>query len=246
MNLLKLLTTYNYPDKVRLGNLSDGGYVIAKIPGGYDVYISAGVGDDASFCAAFIDTYKTEKNYACDGTITELPKNFPNRLVFVKKNIGVTDNNYETTLTQELSQGKDVFLKMDIEGGEVAWLNYLPSHYLMNIKQMVIEMHGITDDSWGSLFTEKIAALEKITQNHRLVHIHGNNCGPMSQYDNVPVPAVIELTLVRSTDLDEPSTYNQQQLPIRGIDFPNNADLPDYDMNHPPFVFNTEYESLKR
>ena len=246
MNLLPLLTTYAYSDKIRLGNRSDGGYVVADLRGLYDGYISAGIGDDASFCAAFIEKYDTQNNYAFDGTINKLPKNFPNKLKFIRKNIGTDLNDSETDLAELLSQGKNLFLKMDIEGGEVAWLNKVSLQQLMNIKQLVIEMHGITDDSWGNTLMAKIAGLEKLTQNHRIVHVHGNNCGPMSEYEGVRIPAVVELTLVRVSELAESEERNTQLLPIYNIDFPNNSDLADYDMNYPPFVFSKNYEAFER
>lgn len=246
MNLLPLLTTYEYPRKIRLGNNHDGGYVIADLAGGYDGYISAGVGDDASFCAAFITAYQTMNNHAFDGTISVLPSNFPSTLTFVKKNIGIHENSDETNLSELLNSGKNLFLKMDIEGGEVPWLNQVSFEHLSHIKQLVIEFHGITDDSWGSSLESKISGLEKLTQSHRLVHIHGNNCGPMSVYEGVSVPAVVECTFVRATELGGLMSYNTESLPVPGLDFPNNTELDDYGMNQPPFVYSNQYETFER
>ena len=44
-----LLQVYNFSDKIRLGENSDGGYVICKMKGDYDCYISCGVANQASF-----------------------------------------------------------------------------------------------------------------------------------------------------------------------------------------------------
>ena len=38
---------------------------------------------------------------------------------------------------------------MDIEGGEYPWLLSIDSNKLNKIKQIVIEFHGITNNSWG-------------------------------------------------------------------------------------------------
>ena len=52
-----LLEVYHFQNKIRLGNKSDGGYVICKLEGGYDCYISCGVENEASFDRDFLNLY---------------------------------------------------------------------------------------------------------------------------------------------------------------------------------------------
>lgn len=78
---------------------------------------------------------------------------------------------------------------MDIEGGEYAWITSLSEHHLLKFHQIVIEFHGIHDNSWGATYQTKIDCLAKLAKTHYLVHAHGNN------YSNTTngIPSVIEL-----------------------------------------------------
>jgi hypothetical protein len=53
---------------------------------------------------------------------------------------------------------KNIFLKMDIEGTEVNWLNSLSSEQLSNFSQMVIEFHNP--------FSEKEQRMFKLCETH--------------------------------------------------------------------------------
>jgi hypothetical protein len=127
---------------------------------------------------------------------------------------------------------------MDIEGGETLWVNSLSGDDLKNVRQMVIEIHGIANDDWGSSSQDKIDALNIILKNHVLVHVHGNNCSDLSLYEGFVVPSVLELTFVRRLDMKD-FRLNTEPLPTNGLDFSNKQgfDVKDYDLNYPPFVF---------
>jgi len=120
---------------------------------------------------------------------------------------------------------------MDIEGGEFPWLDSLDKCNLEKIKQIVIECHGINNDSWGNTYSLKKSCLEKLTKTHVLIHAHGNNSRGLSYY----IPNVIELTYVRR-DCIASYVLNTQNLPIDGLDFPNNSKKPDYILNFAPFT----------
>ena len=51
----KLLEVYHFPDKIRLGDHHDGGYVICELEGDYDCYICCGVAQKATFDIAFLN-----------------------------------------------------------------------------------------------------------------------------------------------------------------------------------------------
>jgi hypothetical protein len=102
-SLFRALTTHAISSKIRLGNRGDGGYVIADNIGDYQCYISAGIGDDASFCADFIKKYHPLEKVAFDGTLQGLPKNFPKEIRFVKKNIGTSETPSTTNLRDTCS-----------------------------------------------------------------------------------------------------------------------------------------------
>ena len=136
------------------------------------------------------------------------------------------------------SKYTNIFLKMDIEGGEYPWLLTFDEELLHNFKQIVIEFHGITNDGWNTCYNDKVKCLEKLAKTHYIVHAHGNNYGPVLN----KISDVIELTYVNKKYFEsegesknEPA-LNTKPLPIPGLDFPNNPNNKDIYLNFYPFV----------
>jgi hypothetical protein len=204
----------HWDSKCRLGGPGDGGYVIAEGIGEYDMFISAGVGWSDHFSIEFTQKYAM-KGVAFDGTIGVYPHDSPD-ITFIQKN--VTPECHE--FNQLFASSRDIFLKMDIEGDEYAWLEHTP--HLEHIKQLVIEFH----DVWNH-----IDIFDKVFKTHRLVHAHANNFGDMDDTK----PRVIEMTFIRKEYV--PDVLNTTSLPIEGLDTPNNFNAPDLDLNFVPFVF---------
>jgi hypothetical protein len=71
-----------------------------------------------------------------------------------------------------------------------------------------------------------------LSHTHYLVHIHGNN---YSEVIN-GIPNVVELTYINKNCFDEEPELNKTTLPIYNLDFPNNPNSSDYDLNFSPFV----------
>jgi len=228
------LTVYAWENKVRLGVDTDGGYVIADGLAPYDLYISAGVSCEESFTRDFINTYHMNEanSFAFDGTIDKYPHEYTSSISFIRKNISTVNDAHNTNLDNVLSRHKDAFLKMDIEAHEWKWLTHTP--YLKNIKQMVIEFHGVWDANWpgntNSLppgFTHE--CFEKLSENHAIVHVHGNTGGGTVN----GLPNVIELTYVRRDNHD--LEKNTQSFPVKGLDFPNGPRDTDFSLKPQPF-----------
>jgi hypothetical protein len=137
---LQYLTTYEHNNKIRLGNKGDGGYVIANLSGNYDCYISAGVNNEESFSKEFIEYYNMDlsNNYAFDGTIESYPHSYTKNIHFVKKNISGENTQDTTNLNYLIRKYNDIFLKMDIEGGEYDWFLSLSENDLTHFKQIVL------------------------------------------------------------------------------------------------------------
>jgi hypothetical protein len=121
---------------------------------------------------------------------------------------------------------------MDIEAHEWRWLMYTP--YLKNIKQMVIEFHGVWDANWSGNTNDlppgfTYECFEKLSKTHNIVHVHGNTGGGSVK----GLPNVLELTYIRRDDhvLEE----NTQSFPVEGLDFPNGPR--DYEFNLKPQPF---------
>jgi hypothetical protein len=239
---LKYLTTYHFDNKLRLGNKGDGGYVIAKLPGDYDCYISAGVNDEESFSRDFINYYNMDlsQNYAFDGTINGYPYNYTNNIHFVKKNISGKNTSNTTNLKYLINKYDDIFLKMDIEGGEYPWLECLNENDLLKFKQIVIEYHCLNDDRFGCNYENKMKCLDKLANTHYIIHAHPNNNGVGWGVDREVngIPNIIELTYIRKNCLENP-VLNTTPFPIEGLDY-KNAPYSDMSLTAPPFTFRAE------
>jgi hypothetical protein len=241
-NNTNLFSVYKL-NKFRCGDILDGGYTIGNIEVNYDCFISAGISYNDNFSIDFLKIYNLNiyDCYGFDGTIEIFPSNLTNIMTFVKKNIGYNNSEQITNLHELTEKYNNIFLKMDIEGGEWPWLLSMDNEKLNKISQIVIEFHGLTNTSWHNNMTinsfcsydEKIVCLKKLEETHYLIHAHGNNADHVA--DN-GMPNVIELTYVNKKFFNETPELNTEPLPIIGLDFPNEKRMPDVNLNFFPFV----------
>ena len=234
MNNLDLLQVYKFDKKIRCGSNRDGGYVFADLDGEYDCYISAGISDEESFSRDFINKYNMNEynSFGFDGTINNYPYNYTNKISFIKKNINSFNDDKNTNLSFLINKYNNIFLKIDIEGGEYPWLLEIDENQLNKFKQIVIEFHGITNDGWNYNYNNKVKCLEKLSKTHYIVHAHGNNHGPVVNN----IPDVIELTYVNKNYFNSVPELNTQHLPISNLDFSNTGSSVDINLNFYPFV----------
>ena len=127
---------------------------------------------------------------------------------------------------------------MDIEGAEYDWILNINKELLKNIKQIVIEYHGLCNDKYSSKFNcntsyeKKIKCLEKLNDTHCIIHAHGNNWSTVKNN----IPNVLEITYLNKNYLSKILGKNKINLPIEFLDFPNNIRKPDINLNNYPFV----------
>ena len=234
MNNLELLEVYNFDKKIRCGSNSDGGYVLAELDGEYDCYISAGISNEESFSRDFINKYNMNE-YNCfgfDRTINSYPYKYTNKISFIKKNINSFNDDNNSNLSFLIDKYSNIFLKMDIEGGEYPWLLSLEESQLSKFKQIVIEFHGITNDGWRTNYNDKVKCLEKLSKTHYIVHAHGNNYAQVVNN----IPDVIELTYINKNYFNSVPELNTQTLPLENLDFSNKPNNLDINLNFYPFV----------
>ena len=234
--VLEYLNCFNFDNKVRCGIPVDGGYVIGDINETYDCYISAGINNEDSFTTDFISKYNMNNNYAFDGTIDDYPYQYTKNITFIKKNINSYNDDFNDNLQFLFEKYNNIFLKMDIEGGEYPWLLSIDDNKLNKLKQIVIEFHGITKEGlhWGTEYDDKIKCFKKLADTHYLIHAHSNN---NSQTFN-KIPDTIELTYINKKYFTITPELNTTPLPIPNLDFPNNPYSKDHDLNFYPFVNN--------
>ena len=224
-----VLTCYECPfPKIRIGKEFDGGYVIADLPSpSYDLLLAGGIDNDISFEEEFITKYPSAHCYAFDGTVPSLPKENP-RITFVRKNIGYENNDSVSNLYDIMDEHESIFVKMDIEGGEIPWISCLSSKQLYKFDQIVMEFHCPFSEQEMNVFT-------KINKQHYLVHFHGNNNCGMRLHNGILIPNVFECTYLHKKYFQVPPMFNTETIPS-AIDMPNIPSQPEIFINHPPFV----------
>ncbi len=229
----KYMVVHKYDNKIRLGNtLQDGGYVIANLNNpNYDCYISCGVADEESFSRDFINKYKTAKidNYAFDGSIDKYPDNFTNEIQFYKKYISDKNDENNTNMDDLINKYNNIFLKMDIEGGEYPWLLYVDENKLNKFKQIIMELHDLNNPSMTETIT---TCLKKLSNTHYIIHAHANNCCGIQNN----MPNLVELTFVHKKVFTIKPELNTTPLPIKNLDFKNVSYNNEIDLNFYPFT----------
>jgi hypothetical protein len=216
--------------------------VTAKLPDGYDFFISGGIANNVDFEEHFLRIHPNISGYGFDGTINNLPKSV-NNFIFIKKNLGHANNNRLTNLVEYVQQHKNIFMKIDIEGHEFRVMPEIIKHGLMqNIKQLVIEIHtpfdiqlypdyfqGLHDINNSTMFN----LLSDLNKTHTIIHFHANNGCNMAECDNIKIPHVFELTYIRN-DLIKEKVKNNERLPTK-LDFKNVQHKPDYSFDSYPY-----------
>lgn len=223
-----VLTVYKSPfTKCRLGKDYDGGYIIAEIPNiKYTTLLAGGIADDISFEEDFINKYTINNAYAFDGTISELPKKH-SKITFIEKNIGCKNTEKITNIHDIIDVNECIFVKMDIEGGEIPWIKSLSDEHMNKFEQIVIEFHRPFNN-------KEIDVFDKINKNHYLIHFHGNNCCGTRNHNGVIIPNVFECTYLHKKYFTNRPELNKELIPSN-LDMKNTEKNEIY-INYHPFV----------
>lgn len=228
------LKVYNSPfEKTRVGCNADGGYVIVEVPNvKYGLLLSAGVGPNISFELDFCKQYSSVPCLLFDGTVEDLPTGPSNSNIhFFKKNIGGVETCSETNWHGLLETHDNIFVKMDIEGGEFLWLHSLSTQQLSHISQVVLEVHNVKHQYHQQ-------AIDALNKTHYLVHIHGNNNVGYTRARTALIPSVFECTFLNKKYFRELPDLNRTPFPTP-LDFPNTTGQPELVLDQEPFVYNS-------
>ena len=218
LSFLHLLRPYRCDfRKVRIGSLGDGGYVMPDDCDGVSAVLSLGVGSEVSFAAHF--ARRGVPVYQYDPTVGGPPIAHEN-FHFNAVAWGATDRHGVASLgtmirSHGLNANNDAILKFDIEGGEWDAMSTVMPDQLKYFRIIVCELHAL----------HALSDLTYLrTRNDTVVHLHANNCCGISLVVGVPVPAVVELTLLRN----DRSGFSPSDEPIPGpLDYPSMDDRPD-------------------
>lgn len=214
----------NYNRLLRVGGGADGSYILAQplseAPVAYSVGIDTNILWDKDMADRGYDVYQY------DHTIDALPEENEH---FHWKKLGLTgedETNELKTLSTLLKdnghQNKSgMILKMDIEGCEWAVFANASEETLCQFDQIVLELHYLLD-----INTDKymLKALQNLSKNHVLVHIHANNCAPADIYGKMITPTFAEATFVLK---DKYHFTDQKVILPRNIDLKNSPHFPE-------------------
>ena len=147
------------------------------------------------------------------------------RLKYINQNVGAIESEKVTTLRSYFNTYSNMFIKMDVEGGEVPLFDVLSDNDLLKIKQLVIEFHSANE----------VIIPSRLAKTHWLVHFHPNNACGVSYIDGIKVPDVFECTYIRKNE-GEDFPFNQQMVPDPELDQRNHIGNPEIVLNFEPYM----------
>lgn len=221
-------------DLIRVGNPdTDGGYVVpADLVSSVDGVLSLGIGDDWSFDQHFQQLNPRCDLHAYDGTLqleqfdnsmlASYRQTFQGPAVHFAESVGkqfIRPEFTEFDTVIERLNKSNIFVKMDIEGGEYTLTRDIVDHRNI-IAGLVIEYHGAASTSKHCFLEE----LPQLTHHYQVVHVHANNSGPVIE----GFPDYLEITFLRR-DLCESSQLRFETY-IDHLDRPCSVFCDDYRM----------------
>lgn len=200
---------------IRIGRDNDGGYVVVDDISKNDFLISMGVADDTSFEEQI--SSRVSGMHLYDNSIEELPAIIDNSTFFKEK-----INNTSMHIVDRAPKDKDLILKIDIEGYEWEFFSALPFDQMNRFRQIIVEIHWLSNDKNLNARLFPLQVLEKINCTHQIVSLHPNNCAPAVNYKGLIVPTVIELGLLRKTDYEfvDGDSVPKELFMLNNPDFP--------------------------
>ena len=222
--MLNLLKPYKIDSpKIRLGQKSDGGYVINEVAINESKYLfTYGVGGDTGYENDYHD-HTGNDVYMFDHT-NGRPASDKEGMHFRPQGLGDCDKCKDFKQHfEEFGISGPVLLKIDTEGAEYEYFLNADFDFLARVcTGIIIEFHWLHEPP-RRIMAKKI--FKELSKHFYLTHIHGNNWVDEFAYDGFAVPIVMELSYVNKTLVDK-AEYDLGNFPT-DLDYPNNANLPD-------------------
>ena len=185
----------------RIG-LVNSSYVVADVPN-YDFYILAGTSPNELFSKLVVLNLNIPLGCAFDGQIEQVPENFPSdRVKIMKKDVAVNIPNVSkntTNLKYFVMNYHDIFLKMDIRGGEYLWFLSLTNEELMHFKQIVVTFYQVNHNPTKNRATNKINCFSKLFETHHVLNV------------DIKEGDTITVTYFRKEDIEEEEDEEEEE-----------------------------------
>lgn len=220
--------------KARVGSVYDGGYVMIDDFADLSCALSFGISVDDSWDLEVAK--RGVRVLQFDHTIEAAPSTHA-LLEFHKTMIAAQPGPGRETLSNLVRANSkpgrpDILLKIDIEGDEWRVFADTPADEIGRCAQILCEFHDLRRLCNDDVMRRVKGVFEKLAQRFAVAHIHANNCGPLCNVANVPVPDVIEVLYVNR---DRYETAETDELFPTALDAPNLPSMPDIFLG--PFRF---------
>ena len=139
---LKKLMPYEVGfELIRLGENSDGGYLLPKDFAEIKYCYSAGVGFVTQFEKDLEEKFDIKSKML---DICDVPKNLlPKKSKFIKKKLSINKSDQNISINEFIDTQDEIILKLDIEGDEYSNLIDLDEKKIPYIRILILEIHDL-------------------------------------------------------------------------------------------------------
>ncbi len=208
---------------IRVGPLSDGGYVVPKEIFEVKALFSPGVAQSSDFELEFAS--RGIPCFLADASVERPPVDHHN-FRFLKRFIGAKSNGDFISMADWINASgagsSNLALQMDIEGAE--WDVLQVSGWLSSFRFLVIELHDLEKVWFRTDAPRLLSALRNVSKDFECVLTVGNNFGPLVEFGDFAFPKTVEVTYVRRGDSSIGNSIKTDEL--AGVIAKNNPRLP--------------------
>ncbi len=221
---IKSVTGY---EKRRVGNDSDGGYVMIDNFAGIDCAYSLGIFNEVGWDLEMADRRIPVLQY--DDSVKASPCThelftFHRQRIVAPPTRGEGQETLEGIMTKHQHQSKKLILKMDIEESEWNVLDATSVDSLAQFDQILVEFHGFSRIIEQPFREVAKRVLDKLNLNHAPIHVHANNCSRIYNLPNFYFSNIIEVSYVKKENY---KLVDSQEIFPGPLDRPNVPSLPE-------------------
>ena len=192
---LKKLMPYEVGfELIRLGENSDGGYLLPKDFAEIKYCYSAGVGFVTQFEKDLEEKFDIKSKML---DICDVPKNLlPKKSKFIKKKLSINKSDQNISINEFIDTQDEIILKLDIEGDEYSNLIDLDEKKIPYIRILILEIHDLRNLRSPFFFKIFNEVVEKLSKYFYFCHLHPNNTSKVKKIGKLKIPDMLELTLI--------------------------------------------------
>ena len=181
-------------DLIRLGEESDGGYLIPNDIKNIKYCYSAGVGFVTKFEKDLYNIYNIKSILIDPGNIPQ--EILPKEAKIIKKYLSVLNSKDSISINEFIDTEEEIILKIDIEGDEYLNLINIDEDKLSRVRVLIIEFHDLRNLRSNFFFNIFDIVINKLSKFFYFCHLHPNNTSKIKKIGKVQIPDMLEITLI--------------------------------------------------